>query len=197
MERNVSGCDCNVIHPEIVEAVGKQMGKREEIEKLASFFKVLGDETRVRILWALDIHSVCVCDLSNILGMTKSAISHQLAALKRVGLVRSENEEAVEKAFPYFKTAFDAIGRTRGWPPMSREHFLQEVKQGSMYVGSPETVAQKIAATMRTLDANRFDLVYGFGPVPASERLRTVELYAKEVIPRVKQLLSKAGDDEK
>ena len=92
MERNVSGCDCNVIHPEIVEAVGKQMGKREEIEKLASFFKVLGDETRVRILWALDIHSVCVCDLSNILGMTKSAISHQLAALKRVGLVRSEKK---------------------------------------------------------------------------------------------------------
>ena len=52
----------------------------------------MGDETRVRILWALDIHSVCVCDLSNILGMTKSAISHQLAALKRVGLVRSEKK---------------------------------------------------------------------------------------------------------
>lgn len=113
------------------------------------------------------------------------------------GFIAETDEEAVEKAFPYFKTAFDAIGKTRGWPPMSREHFLQEVERGSMYVGSPETVAKKIAATMRTLDANRFDLVYGFGPVPASERLRTVELYAKEVIPRVKQLLSEASDDEK
>lgn len=111
------------------------------------------------------------------------------------GFIADTDEEAIEKSFPYFKTAFDAIGKTRGWPPMSREHFLQEVKHGSMYVGSPETVAQKIASTMHTVDANRFDLVYGFGPVPASERLHTVELYAKEVIPRVKELLKERQRD--
>ena len=83
----------------------------------------------------------------------------------------------------------DKIGATRGWQPMSREHFLQEVKHGSMYVGSPETVAQKIAHTLHVLDARRFDLVYGFGPVLASDRAKTIELYGTKVIPRVKELL--------
>lgn len=107
------------------------------------------------------------------------------------GFIAETDEEAVRLAFPWFKQAMDAVGRTRGWQPMSREHFLQEVKSGSMYVGSPQTVAKKIARSMKTLDVDRFDLVYGFGPVPTSARLRTVELYAKEVIPEVKRLLSK------
>ena len=106
------------------------------------------------------------------------------------GFIADTDEEAVKLAFPWFKQAMDAVGRTRGWQPMSREHFLQEVKSGSMYVGSPQTVAKKIARSMKTLDVDRFDLVYGFGPVPTSARLRTVELYAKEVIPEVKRLLS-------
>lgn len=113
------------------------------------------------------------------------------------GFIADTDEEAVKKAFPYFKTSFDNIGKTRGWPPMSREHFLQEVKSGSLYVGSPETVAKRIAKTMKTLQVERFDLVYGFGPTPASERLHMVELYAKEVIPRVKELLAKEENDDK
>ena len=105
------------------------------------------------------------------------------------GYIADTDEEAVKKSFPYFKTALDRVGKTRGWQPMSREHFKQEVEHGAMYVGSPETVAQKIANTLKTLGATRFDMVYGFGPVPAEERLHMIELYATKVIPRVKELM--------
>lgn len=109
------------------------------------------------------------------------------------GFIAKTDEEAVKQAFPLFKEQMDRIGKTRGWPPMSREQFLQEVKHGSMYVGSPETVAQKIAGAMKTLDVSRFDLVYGFGPVPAKTRLEIVRLYGSEVIPRVRELLAEGG----
>lgn len=105
------------------------------------------------------------------------------------GFIADTDKEAIKKAFPLFKEAMDKIGKTRGWQPMSYEHFKQEVEHGSMYVGSPETVAKKIARALRSLDASRFDLVYGFGPVPAEDRLKTVELYGTKVIPMVKKLL--------
>lgn len=106
------------------------------------------------------------------------------------GFIADTDEEAIKVAFPLFKQAMDKVGKTRGWQPMSREHFLNEVKSGSMYVGSPETVAQKIARTLKLLDAHRFDLVYGFGPFSAESRLHMVELYATKVIPRVRELLA-------
>ena len=107
------------------------------------------------------------------------------------GYIAETDEEAMKKAFPLFKEAMDKIGKTRGWQPMSYQHFKQEVESGSMYVGSPETVAKKIASTLKTLDASRFDIVYGFGPVPAKDRLKMVELYGTKVIPKVKELLGK------
>lgn len=107
------------------------------------------------------------------------------------GFIADTDEEAVEQSFPFFKEQMDRVGKTRGWPPMRRDQFLQEVKHGSMYVGSPETVAKRIADAMKAVGASRFDLVYGFGPVPATTRLHMVELYGKEVIPRVKELLTK------
>lgn len=106
------------------------------------------------------------------------------------GYIAETDEQAIKEAFPYFKEQMDRIGKTRGWPPLRREQFLHEVKEGSLYVGSPETVANKIARAMKVLGVNRFDLVYGFGPVPAKDRLRLVELYATKVIPRVRELLS-------
>lgn len=106
------------------------------------------------------------------------------------GFIADTDEEAIKTAFPLFKEAMDKVGASRGWPPMSREHFLNEVKTGSMYVGSPETVAQKIAKAMKTVGVTRFDMVYGFGPVPAATRLHMVELYASKVIPRVRELLA-------
>ncbi len=105
------------------------------------------------------------------------------------GFIADTDEEAVRIAWPAHKTNFDRIGRTRGWPPVQKEHFDQEVASGSLYIGSPETVAQKIAKTIKTLGVNRFDLVYGGGPMPASARMRMIELYGTEVIPRVRELL--------
>lgn len=106
------------------------------------------------------------------------------------GFIADTDEEAVKMAFPFFKEQMDRVGKTRGWTPMTREHFLSEVEHGSLYVGSPETVAQKIAKAMKAVGATRFDLVYGSGPVPASVRLHMVELYGKEVVPRVRELLA-------
>jgi alkanesulfonate monooxygenase SsuD/methylene tetrahydromethanopterin reductase-like flavin-dependent oxidoreductase (luciferase family) len=106
------------------------------------------------------------------------------------GYIADTDEEAEKMAFPFFKEQMDRVGKTRGWAPMSREHFLSEVKSGSMYVGSPETVAQKMARAMKVVGATRFDMVYGFGPVPADVRRHMIELYAAKVIPRVRELLA-------
>ena len=106
------------------------------------------------------------------------------------GYIADTDEQAVEEAFPLFKQAMDKVGKTRGWQPMTKQHFMNEVKMGSMYVGSAETVAKKIARSMKRVGVNRFDLVYGFGPVKASARMRMIELYGKEVIPLVRKLLA-------
>lgn len=106
------------------------------------------------------------------------------------GFIADTDEEAVSIAWPAHKTNFDRIGATRGWAPMQKEHFDNEVKSGSLYIGSPETVAQKMANTIKTLGVDRFDLVYGGGPMAASARLHMVELYGKKVIPRVRELLN-------
>ncbi len=110
------------------------------------------------------------------------------------GYIADTDEQAVEEAFPLFKTAMDKVGKSRGWQPMTKQHFMNEVKLGSMYVGSPETVAKKIARAMKRLGVNRFDLVYGFGPVKAESRRHMIELYGTKVIPRVRELL--AEDDK-
>ncbi|OJU87781.1 luciferase [Candidatus Saccharibacteria bacterium 49-20] len=108
------------------------------------------------------------------------------------GLVAETDEEAKRLAWPAFKTSWDRIGRTRGWPPYTKEQFDYEIENGSLYIGSPETVAKKIARAMKVLDVTRFDMVYGQGPQKASVRLKSIELYGKEVIPRVKELLAKS-----
>lgn len=108
------------------------------------------------------------------------------------GFIADTDEEAVEIAWPNHKINFDRIGSTRGWPPLKREHFDEEVAKYSLYIGSPETVAQKMARVIKSLGINRFDLVYGGGPMPAKARLRMVELYATKVIPRVRELVAES-----
>ena len=83
-------CDCEVIHEEVVERVRKTMPKEEDFYDLADLYKMFADSTRVRILWALFREEMCVCDIAVLLGMTKSAISHQLRALRLANLVRYE-----------------------------------------------------------------------------------------------------------
>jgi ArsR family transcriptional regulator len=88
-------CDCDVIHADVVDRVRQAMPDEEELYDLADFFKVLGDSTRSKIIWALDESEMCVCDLAVLLNMTKSAISHQLKALKSAKLVKNRKEGKV------------------------------------------------------------------------------------------------------
>lgn len=80
-------CDCDVIHSEVVEDTRKKFINDNAVSGLTDFFKVFGDCTRVKILWALDKNELCVCDIAFLLGMTKSAVSHQLKVLRDSKLV--------------------------------------------------------------------------------------------------------------
>jgi len=106
------------------------------------------------------------------------------------GFIADTDKEARDIAWPAHKANFDRIGKTRGWTPMKRDHFIDEVENGSLYIGSVETVAQKIAKAIKTLKVERFDLVYGGGPMAASARLKMVQLYGEKVIPRVREILA-------
>ena len=88
MARNEFICDCSVIHQDAVDETIKNMPDADIFNKLAEFFKILGDTTRAKILFALDQNEMCVCDIANVLGMSKSSISHQLGTLRRSGIVK-------------------------------------------------------------------------------------------------------------
>lgn len=88
MEKKELMCDCNIIHQNAVNIALKNKPKEKELEILTALFKILGDSTRTKILWILDHHEMCVCDIANVLNMTKSSISHQLAILREAGIVR-------------------------------------------------------------------------------------------------------------
>jgi len=88
-------CDCSVIHAETVNRVRKFMPQEENLYDLAEVFKVFGDTTRIKILWALSESEMCVCDLAFLLNMTQSAISHQLRMLKQSRLVRNRKDGKV------------------------------------------------------------------------------------------------------
>lgn len=88
MARNEFSCDCNVIHQDKVNAVLGKMPSEDVFYRLADLFKLIGDPTRCHILFALDQDEMCVCDLANVLNMTKSSISHQLAVLRKSGVVK-------------------------------------------------------------------------------------------------------------
>ena len=85
-------CDCNIIHEDVVKNTLNKMPEKGLFNKLAEFFKMIGDPTRTKILFALDQNEMCVCDIANVLGMTKSSISHQLATLKQSGIVKYRKE---------------------------------------------------------------------------------------------------------
>ncbi len=106
------------------------------------------------------------------------------------GYVAETDEQAREELWPDYKAMRDRIGKERGWPPMGRDEFVQEADHGSLYVGSPETVARKIAATVKALGAARFQLKYSAGPLPHEKLMRSIELYGTKVVPLVRELLA-------
>ncbi|MCZ9884493.1 LLM class flavin-dependent oxidoreductase [Arthrobacter sp. B2a2-09] len=107
------------------------------------------------------------------------------------GLIADTDETAKELFYPGYKVIRDRIGALRGWPPLQRGEFEADVERGSLYVGSPETVAAKMADAIRALDVGRFDLIYtAGGHMAATARLRAVELYGTRVIPLVRDMLA-------
>jgi alkanesulfonate monooxygenase SsuD/methylene tetrahydromethanopterin reductase-like flavin-dependent oxidoreductase (luciferase family) len=106
------------------------------------------------------------------------------------GHIADTDDRAREELWPDYKQMRDRIGAERGWPPMTRAEFDREADAGSLYVGSPETVARKIATTAQALGLSRFDLKYSAGPLPHEKLMRSIELYGKNVIPLVRNLLN-------
>jgi DNA-binding transcriptional ArsR family regulator len=90
--RRLERCDCDVIHEGVVAAVKERMPEEETLYDLAELFKIFGDSTRIKILWALEEAEMCVCDIAYLLNLTQSAVSHQLRILKQSNLVKSRRE---------------------------------------------------------------------------------------------------------
>lgn len=106
------------------------------------------------------------------------------------GYIAETDAQAREELWPDYKVMRDRIGKERGWPPMGRDEFVAEAEHGSLYVGSPETVARKIAATVKALGIARFQLKYSAGPLPHEKLMKSIELYAGKVVPLVRDMLA-------
>jgi len=107
------------------------------------------------------------------------------------GHVAATDEQAREEFWPYYLDVFRRIGKIRGFATPTKEQFLHEAgPHGALYIGSPETVAQKIATYLPALHANRFDLKYGMGGLSHETLMANIELYATKVVPRVRELLA-------
>lgn len=106
------------------------------------------------------------------------------------GFVAATDAAAREALWPHYQTMFGRIGRERGWPPVTRERFIAEVEQGAMFVGSPETVARKIARTVKGLGLSRFDMKYSTGPMPHGQLMEAIRLYGERVIPMVREMVA-------
>lgn len=94
-QSNTDICSCTVIHEDVVNRVKKSMPQEENLYDLAELFKVFGDTTRIKILHALLEEEMCVCDISVLLGMNQSAISHQLRVLRQARIVKFRKEGRV------------------------------------------------------------------------------------------------------
>ncbi|MGY8667214.1 LLM class flavin-dependent oxidoreductase [Bradyrhizobium sp. UFLA05-109] len=105
------------------------------------------------------------------------------------GYVAETDAQAREELWADYKTMRDRIGKERGWPPMGRDEFAHEADHGSLYVGSAETVARKIAATAQALGISRFQLKYSAGPLPHERLMRSIGLYGGKVIPMVREMM--------
>ena len=106
------------------------------------------------------------------------------------GYIAATDEQAREELWPDYKAMRDRIGKERGWPPMNHDEFVREADHGSLYVGSPETVARKIAATVKALGIQRFHLKYSAGSLPHDRLMKSIELYGTKVMPLVSDMLA-------
>src|SRR3981081_723913 len=104
-------------------------------------------------------------------------------------LLRRTTSQGPEELWPDYKRMRDRIGAERGWPPMGQAEFAREADHGSLYAGSPATVAAKIAATAKALGISRFDLKYSAGPLAHDKLMPSIELYGSKVVPLVRDMM--------
>ena len=110
-------------------------------------------------------------------------------AINSHGFIARSNEEAIEKFFPPTQAVMNKIGRERGWPPYTKESFLQaNGMDGAIYAGDPDTIAKKIILLKEHLGINRFYLQTPVGSMDHADVLSCIELFGKEVAPRVKEM---------
>jgi alkanesulfonate monooxygenase SsuD/methylene tetrahydromethanopterin reductase-like flavin-dependent oxidoreductase (luciferase family) len=110
------------------------------------------------------------------------------------GHVAATDDQAREELWPHHKALMTRIGAERGWPPITRAQFDHGAgPNGAICVGSPETVARKIAANIQALGLSRFDMKFSNGTLPHDKMMASIELYGTEVQPRVRELLDTAG----
>ena len=112
-----------------------------------------------------------------------------------LGLIADTDEEAAETWWQSWKPMVEMMGKERGFYPPTRERYEAELATGALFVGSPETVAQKIALMARQLRISRFDLKYDVIGLPRSARARSIELLGTVVAPRVRELLAEETVD--
>jgi probable LLM family oxidoreductase len=105
------------------------------------------------------------------------------------GYVAATDDKAREELFDDYKRMRDKIGAERGWAPFGKAEFEREIAHGSLYVGAPETVARKIAATVKALGVDRFDMKYSAGPLSHDKMMRCIELYGRKVMPLVREMV--------
>jgi probable LLM family oxidoreductase len=112
-------------------------------------------------------------------------------AVHSPGHVAETDEQARSELWPHYEVMINRIGGERGWPPTTRAQFERETgPEGALCVGSPETVAAKIARTVRMLGLSRFDVKYSAGTLPHPTLLHSIELMGTKVAPRVRELLT-------
>lgn len=91
-DTDIEKCDLTCVHRDVVEKINDELPQEEILYDLAEFYKVFGDTTRIKILYILSKSEMCVCDISQVLGVTQSAVSHQLRMLKQMKLVKYRRE---------------------------------------------------------------------------------------------------------
>jgi probable LLM family oxidoreductase len=111
-------------------------------------------------------------------------------AVHSPGHIADTDEEAAEQFWEPYRGMRDRIGRERGWPPMDIGEFRNEIEHGALYLGSPETVARKIATKVKALGVQRFDLKYSAGTLPHETMMHSIELFGSKVVPMVKEMLA-------
>ena len=190
--------DFSVSAPEVVLAA---IAARSTRIRLGSAVTVLSSDDPVRVYQRFStVNAISSGRAEVILGRGSFTESFPLFGydladcdelLHSPGHVAATDDQAREELWPHYAGLMNRIGAERGWPPIGRAHFENEAgPDGSLYVGSPDTVAAKIVRTIKVLGLSRFDLKYSNGTLPHDQMMSSIELYGTRVVPRVREQLA-------